>query len=94
MTALRHGLAEFVAHAGWEGAAIGPLPTGRGIVGLLARRTGPLRLARIADHSASVGFPPHHPAMTSFLGSPIVVDGETLEERVSNAVVVWLRPAR
>ena len=59
-------------------AAIGPLPTGRGIVGLLARRTGPLRLARIADHSASVGFPPHHPAMTSFLGSPIVVDGETL----------------
>jgi signal transduction histidine kinase len=54
---------------------IGPLPTGRGVLGLLAQGLGPVRLDRLADHPDSVGFPAHHPVMTSFLGAPITIDG-------------------
>ena len=56
--------------------AIGPLPQGRGVLGLLAQRVRPLRLESVADHPAAVGFPAHHPAMGSFLGAPIMVGGE------------------
>lgn len=51
--------------------AIGPRPTGKGILGLLLRCQEPLRMDRLSDHPDSVGFPPHHPAMVSFLGVPI-----------------------
>lgn len=54
-----------------EQAALGALPKGRGILGLLLRRTAPLRIDVLAEHPASVGFPPHHPPMDSFLGVPI-----------------------
>ncbi len=57
---------------------IGPLPTGRGVLHVLARGTGPMRLARIADHPAAFGFPAHHPTMTSFLGAPITIQGEAV----------------
>ncbi|MFI0723539.1 GAF domain-containing sensor histidine kinase [Streptomyces sp. NPDC021224] len=56
-----------------EAAAIGPLPSGHGILGELIRHPVPLRLSDIADHPASYGFPPHHPPMHSFLGMPIRV---------------------
>ncbi|HEY8103537.1 MAG TPA: GAF domain-containing protein, partial [Gaiellaceae bacterium] len=56
-------------------AAIGDLPQGRGILGVLIRDAKPLRLHDIADDSRSVGFPPHHPPMKSFLGLPIVLRG-------------------
>jgi signal transduction histidine kinase len=56
-------------------AAIGPLPRGRGILGVLIREAKPLRLRDIADDPRSVGFPPHHPPMRSFLGVPIVLRG-------------------
>jgi signal transduction histidine kinase len=56
-------------------AAIGDLPHGRGILGVLIRDAVPLRLARIADDPRSVGFPPNHPPMTTFLGLPIVLRG-------------------
>ncbi|WP_328806167.1 sensor histidine kinase [Streptacidiphilus fuscans] len=56
--------------------AIGPFPTGHGILGELIRRPEPLRLGDIADHPASVGFPAKHPPMHSFLGVPIRVRGE------------------
>ena len=59
-----------------ERAAMGPLPTGRGVIGLTARTGHPIRLDRIADHPAAVGFPEHHPPMTTFLGAPIMIDGE------------------
>ena len=52
-------------------ARIGPLPRGRGLLGLLQDEPRPIRLRRIADHPASVGFPPGHPPMGSFLGAPI-----------------------
>jgi len=57
---------------------IGPLPVGRGILGLLPREGRPLRLRDLRQHPASVGFPPNHPPMTSFLGVPIRWRGESV----------------
>jgi two-component system, NarL family, sensor histidine kinase DevS len=54
---------------------IGEEPHGRGLLGVLIRDARPLRLARIADHPDSVGFPPNHPPMTTFLGVPILLRG-------------------
>jgi signal transduction histidine kinase len=56
-------------------AAIGDLPRGRGILGVLIRDATPLRLHDIADDPRSVGFPPHHPPMRSFLGVPVMLRG-------------------
>ncbi len=56
-------------------AAIGDPPHGRGILGVLIRDAQPLRLHDIADDPRSVGFPPNHPPMQSFLGVPIVLRG-------------------
>jgi signal transduction histidine kinase len=55
--------------------AIGELPRGRGILGVLIRDATPLRLRDIADDPRSVGFPEHHPPMRTFLGVPIVLRG-------------------
>ncbi len=51
--------------------AIGALPTGKGLIGLLIKEPRAVRIKNIADHPLSVGFPPHHPPMRSFLGAPI-----------------------
>jgi signal transduction histidine kinase len=51
--------------------AIGQLPTGQGILGLLIREARPIRLSNLAAHPASSGFPPNHPPMKSFLGVPV-----------------------
>jgi signal transduction histidine kinase len=56
--------------------AIGHLPDGHGILGLLIVDPKPLRLPDLREHPESFGFPPHHPPMTSFLGVPIAVRGE------------------
>lgn len=56
--------------------AIGPTPTGRGILGVLIERPTPVRLEHLAEHPASVGFPANHPPMDSFLGVPVRVRGE------------------
>jgi signal transduction histidine kinase len=57
-------------------AEIGDPPTGHGILGLLIREGRPLRLADIAAHPESVGFPPHHPPMRSLLGAPVLARGK------------------
>jgi signal transduction histidine kinase len=54
-------------------ARIGPLPTGRGLLGELIRHPVPLRLDDLTQHPASVGLPPNHPPMGSFLGVPVRV---------------------
>jgi len=54
-------------------AAIGDLPKGHGILGLLIAHPKPLRLPDLSEHPDSFGFPPNHPPMTSFLGVPIRV---------------------
>jgi signal transduction histidine kinase len=59
-----------------EREAIGAPPHGRGILGALIEEGKPLRLPDISADPRSVGFPPNHPKMTSFLGAPIVVRGE------------------
>ena len=53
--------------------AIGHLPEGHGILGLLIVDAKPLRLPDLNEHPDSFGFPPHHPPMRSFLGVPIRV---------------------
>ena len=56
--------------------AIGDLPHGRGVLGVLIRDPKPLRLADVGAHPESYGFPLAHPPMHTFLGVPIVVRGE------------------
>ena len=53
--------------------AIGNLPEGHGILGLLIVDAKPLRLPDLREHPDSYGFPPNHPPMHSFLGVPIRV---------------------
>jgi signal transduction histidine kinase len=56
-------------------AAIGDLPHGRGILGVLIRDARTLRLHDISEDPRSVGFPPGHPPMHTFLGVPILLRG-------------------
>jgi signal transduction histidine kinase len=69
----RRHLAEFITHGidAEAHAAIGDLPTGRGVLGVLIDDPRPVRLPDIAKHPQSYGFPAHHPVMRSFLGVPI-----------------------
>jgi len=72
------GLEQFI-HVGIADdvvAGIGHLPEGKGLLGALIDDPQPIRLSRIADDPRSVGFPPGHPPMSSFLGVPIRVRGE------------------
>ncbi|HVE26154.1 MAG TPA: GAF domain-containing sensor histidine kinase [Sporichthya sp.] len=69
------GLAQFIT-VGLDDEtyrAIGPLPEGHGILGLLIVDPKPLRLPDLHEHPDSYGFPPNHPPMKSFLGVPIRV---------------------
>lgn len=54
---------------------IGHLPVGLGLLGELITNPEPLRLEDVGRHPRSYGFPAGHPAMTSFLGAPVLVDG-------------------
>ena len=56
--------------------AIGDLPRGRGVLGVLIHDPRPLRLADVGQHPESYGFPMSHPEMRTFLGVPIVVRGQ------------------
>jgi signal transduction histidine kinase len=72
------GLAEFV-HVGLDERTmgrIGHLPEGKGLLGALIDDPRTIRLRSIEDDPRSVGFPPHHPPMTSFLGVPVLVRGK------------------
>src|SRR5262245_23268536 len=56
--------------------AIGDLPRGRGVLGVLIRDPRPLRLRDVGEHPRSFGFPVGHPPMRSFLGVPVLIRGE------------------
>ena len=58
-----------------EQAAIGEWPRGRGVLGVLITEARPLLLADLSQHDRSVGFPPNHPPMRTFLGIPILLRG-------------------
>ena len=55
--------------------AIGALPRGRGILGVLIDDPRPLRLSSVTDDPRAYGFPPAHPPMDSFLGVPVLIGG-------------------
>ncbi len=56
-------------------SAIGEPPRGGGILGVLIRDPRPLRLHDLHDDPRSVGFPPNHPPMQTFLGVPVRLRG-------------------
>jgi signal transduction histidine kinase len=66
-------LSDFITHGIDERThrAIGDLPHGRGVLGLLITDPRPVRMPDITKHPRSYGFPPHHPPMHSFLGVPV-----------------------
>jgi two-component system sensor histidine kinase DevS len=73
-----HGTLQAFVHTGMDDAtvqAIGHLPEGHGLLGLLITEPQVLRLDDLSAHAAAVGFPPHHPVMTTFLGVPISIRG-------------------
>ena len=55
---------------------IGHFPEGHGLLGALIENQHPIRVPVVSEHPRSVGFPPHHPPMKSFLGVPIRVRDE------------------
>ena len=71
------GLVDFVTHglSEAEHAAIGHLPRGHGILGLLIDHPEPIRMTNLREHPKSYGFPPHHPPMERFLGVPVRIRG-------------------
>ncbi len=71
-------LAEFVHVGVGDGpkSIMDDLPEGRGLLGVLIEHPETVRVADLADHPASAGFPPGHPSMRSFLGAPIRVRDE------------------
>lgn len=66
-------LVDFITHGvdAATHAAIGDLPHGRGVLGLLIDDPAPVRMPDITRHPRSYGFPAHHPPMHSFLGVPL-----------------------
>ena len=74
----RRALSQFVTVGltAEERAAIGELPKGHGILGLLILEPVPIRLPDLGKHPDSFGFPPNHPPMKTFLGVPLFVRGE------------------
>lgn len=74
----RNGLAHFQTAGIDVGAhcAIGDLPRGRGVLGMLILEPRTLRLDDVTAHPISYGFPAHHPIMRSFLGVPISIRGQ------------------
>ncbi len=57
-----------------ERERLGGLPEGKGLLGVVMQEGQTLRIDRIVDDPRSVGFPPGHPAMTSFIGLPIMYE--------------------
>lgn len=54
---------------------LGAPPSGKGILGAVITEAASIRLDHLSQDARSVGFPPHHPPMDSFLGVPIRVEG-------------------
>jgi len=55
--------------------AIGEHPRGHGLLGEVIIADAPVRLADLSADARSVGFPPGHPPMHTFLGVPVVRGG-------------------
>src|SRR4030066_314513 len=55
-----------------------PPPVGLGLIDAIARERRTIRIPDISRDNRSVGFPPNHPSMTSFLGVPILSGNQLL----------------
>jgi signal transduction histidine kinase len=74
------GLMRFI-HSGMPSedvARIPHLPEGKGLLGSLLAEGRTIRIPHISDDPRSIGFPPGHPPMDSFLGVPIRIGGEVV----------------
>lgn len=58
--------------------AIGPLPQGHGLLGVIVRENRTIRVHDVSADVRSAGFPPAHPRMYSFLGTPVMVEGRSI----------------
>ena len=70
------GTVEEFVHVGMDDdavTAIGRLPEGRGLLGLVIEKQQAIRADNVASHERSVGFPDGHPRMGAFLGVPVRV---------------------
>lgn len=77
----RNGNLKRFVHSGMEPETIERIPyypRGAGLLGALISEQEPIRVPDLTADPRSVGFPPGHPQMTSFLGVPIVRAGETV----------------
>jgi signal transduction histidine kinase len=74
----REHLVEFVTRGLTEEEqdAIGDLPRGHGVLGLLIREPRVRRLSDLGSDPDSYGFPPNHPPMHSFIGAPVHIRDE------------------
>ncbi len=61
-----------------ERAAIGPVPQGHGLLGVILTKNAVLRLEDLTEDPRSAGFPPNHPPMHRLLGVPVAYKGRTL----------------
>jgi signal transduction histidine kinase len=61
-----------------ERRTVGVPPRGHGLLGAVIRQGRSLRVDDISASPLSVGFPPHHPHMRSFLGVPVRVEGRVI----------------
>jgi signal transduction histidine kinase len=59
-------------------AAIGNIPAGRGLLGVLLHQGASLRIEDMSSDPRSIGFPPDHPEMRSLLGVPVIWHDEIL----------------
>ncbi len=70
------GLEQFI-HVGMPADVVGRIgaaPRGEGVLGMLISHPEPIRLNDLTEHPGAVGFPAHHPPMSSFLGVPIRIE--------------------
>lgn len=68
------GLHKAFVHTGMDSETvtrIGHLPRGHGVLGHITRVGRAVRVTDLTAHPASMGFPPGHPPMKSFLGVPV-----------------------
>ncbi|WP_313673629.1 GAF domain-containing protein [Mycolicibacterium sp.] len=73
-----HQIVDFVLEGMGEAdfEVIGRAPQGIGVLGVLLDDPKSIRLDEISNHPASVGFPPNHPPMHTFLGVPVRIRDE------------------
>ena len=72
------GLSKFVftGLSAFDKEHIGKLPVGRGLLGALIADPQPICLPDLSKDPRSVGFPPNHPPMKTFLGVPVHARGK------------------